>query len=302
MGLELLALLPPAVAYLAFVALSESVRLARANGHVPAEISTPPLSLAGIHAPEYFYFAGGLFSVAALLQLMDALHARVAAPWLALAPPGGEAAAALASTARWYLAAACAGLAVVGVVPLQGWGAAASLLHVSGSGVFFAFTLAHGRAALAALAAPELAFLPTSRANAPLLWWAQAVVLGSGFLSSIPAQLLHPGERGVDGGEALEVNRGGVAQWWLVASLVAYLTLWGAGQFWLLGGGAGAPPQWLPGGERDAEEPPPLVHESQVRRVKGGAAEAGAAAADAASVWRSASRGAGGGDEREKAQ
>jgi hypothetical protein len=286
-----LALLPPAVACLAFFTLSESVRLARAHGHLPPGITTPPLSLAGIHAPEYYVFAGGLLSVVLLLALMESLRARVAAPWLALAAArGGAAAEALTATARGYFWFACAGLAAVGVVPLQGWGAAASLLHVGGSGVFFAFTLAHGRAVLSALSEPELGYLPTSRARAPALWWAQAAVLGSGFLSFIPAQLLHPGERGVDGGEALDINRGGVSQWWLVASLVAYLTLWGAGEFLLLGGSA--PPKELPREEGDADEPPPLVHESQIEALRAappGAARAAAAAAAAAAVARSAS-------------
>jgi hypothetical protein len=280
MAVQLLAFLPPVVAVLAFYTLREAVRLAHQHGHVPAEIATPPLSLAGIHAPEYYVFAGGLFAVALLLQCMEALHARVASPWLALAsPPDGEAAESLSSTARWYFTAACCGLAVVGVVPLQGWGAVASLFHVGGSGVFFACTLAHGRAELSALASPELGYLPTSRANAPLLWWAQALVLGSGFLSFIPAQLLHPGEKGVDGGEALDINRGGVSQWWLVGSLVVYLTLWGSTGFLLLGGAT--PP---PAAAED--EPPPLVHESELPALLAPLKAAVAAAARSLSVSR----------------
>jgi hypothetical protein len=286
---QYVALLPPLVACLAYYSLSESVRLAHLHGHVPPEISTPPLSLAGISAPEYYVFAGGLASVSVLLKLMEWLHARIAAPWLALAPPGCESVAGLV-TSRFYFTLACAGLAVVGIVPLQGWGAGASLLHVSGSAVFFSFTLAHGRALLSALSTDELAYLPTSQARAPLLWWAKAAVMGSGFLSFIPAQLMHPGEKGVDGGETLDINRGGVSQYWLVASLVVYLTLWGAGDLWLLS--SEAPPA-SPGGDAGApEELPPLVHESVLaaaaavgRSVSRGAAAAGAPAKKA---WRAA--------------
>jgi hypothetical protein len=153
-------------------------------------------------------------------------------------------------SARGLARVGFAGLAAVGIVPLQGWGGAATLLHVLGSLAFFAFSLHHGHAVTSALASDALARHPLHRARAPGLWWGKVALLCNGLLSALPAQLLHPGGTPTSphpgGAEAAELDAGGFSQWWLVGSLIGYYTLF-AGDLAVLaaarggcGGGSGS--------------------------------------------------------------
>ena len=256
---------PPPYTYPLFAAalsvavILASVATAKAHGHIPASIRTPPISLAGIHAPEYWLFAPGFALMAGALAACEAVfHSRFAAH---LPPPPPRGAPAQPEVARLHSARALArlgfaGLAVVGVVPLQGWGGGATLLHVLGSAAFFAASLNHGHAVTSALASAALAAHPLHRARAPGLWWAKAALLCNGLLSALPAQLLHPGGTPASphpgGAEAAELDAGGFAQWWLVGSLIGYYTLF-AGDLAVLAGAGGEGGEGREGGKARAQ-------------------------------------------------
>ena len=228
-------LLPPLSAAFAFAVISTCVSTAKALGHVPPGVAYPPISLAGIYAPEYYLFAPGFCAIALLLFVNENNFSRAFAAAPPAAPAAAEQLAALA-LARSVARAGFAGLAVTGVVPLQGWGEGASAAHGLGSLAFFASSLFHGYSTLNALAAEGLRGHPLHKARAPLLWHAKAAALLSCFCAFLPAQLLHPGGEDVfkmGGAEAVELDRGGFAQWWLVASLVLYFTLF-AGDIYVL--------------------------------------------------------------------
>jgi hypothetical protein len=214
-----------------------SVDLAKRSGHIHPSIRTPPISLAGIHAPEYYLFAPGFAAMALLLGLCEELWWRA---FSARLPSEGPERAALGLEGmRAQVRLGFFGLALVGVVPLQGWGGAGTLVHVGGSMAFFCCSLQHGYALCAALAAQCMAAHPLHSARAPWLWRAKAALLCNGFLSFVPAQLLHPGgtpQRPHAGGEeASELDRGGFGQWWLVGSLIGYFTLFSV-DMWVMGG------------------------------------------------------------------
>jgi hypothetical protein len=123
------------------------------------------------------------------------------------------------------------GLLLQGVVPLQGAGATASLLHVAGANVFFACSLVHAyqmRAMLAETRPPPP--LATARRRFRLGWLVKAACAASALVPFLPAALLHPGERRLDAtgavplAEELAVERAGFSQWWMVCSLIAYYT------------------------------------------------------------------------------
>ena len=238
---------PPTYTYPLFAAsfsvavILSSVALAKAHGHIPAAIRTPPISLAGIHAPEYYLFAPGFTLMALALAQCEAVFFTAFAAHLPLR--GADAEVARLQSARGLARLGFAGLAAVGLVPLQGWGGAATLLHVLGSLAFFAFSLHHGHAMTSALASDALARHPLHRSRAPGLWWGKVALLCNGLLSALPAQLLHPGGTPTSphpgGAEAAELDAGGFSQWWLVGSLIGYYTLF-AGDLAVLAAAAAA--------------------------------------------------------------
>ena len=114
-------LLPPLSAAFAFAVISTCVSTAKALGHVPPGVAYPPISLAGIYAPEYYLFAPGFCAIALLLFVNENNFSRAFAAAPPAAPAAAEQLAALA-LARSVARAGFAGLAVTGVVPLQGWG------------------------------------------------------------------------------------------------------------------------------------------------------------------------------------
>ena len=234
-------LLPIFSALFAVVIISTCVALAKQHGHVPPFIRYPPISLAGIEPPEYALFASGFACISALLWACEALFWASFSPRL---PPPSPALAALGlHPARWAARLGFLGLAVTGVVPLQGWGELATLAHVTGSLAFFAASLHHGYTFCVALSSAALAGHPLHSARRPWLWRAKAAMLANGFCSFLPAQLLHPGGSPVaphaGGPEAAELDRGGFAQWWMVGSLVAYYSLFSVDLYLLAREGGG---------------------------------------------------------------
>ena len=224
------ALLPLLGAAVASASLATAVHLAVSAGHVPPGVTTPPLSLAGIQAPEYWLFASGLVSTAALLVVIEELHASALAPSLrAAAAAGADGAAAVAELEgmRFRARAAFVGLAILGAVPLEGWGGACSTAHSLASLAFFAGSLSHGFGVLPLLARPALARCALSRARAPVLWGAKAAALASALLAFLPAQWMHPQNAGARS-DAHDLNVAGATQWWTVGSLLVYFTLFAA--------------------------------------------------------------------------
>lgn len=219
-------LLPPLAAVLATVSLSASVLLARAHGHIPAGVTTPPLSLAGIESPEYYFFSCGLATTSAALLAIEGLHTRALAPSLAAAAtaggPGAASAVASLRGASFYARSAFYALALIGILPLQGWGAVSTIVHLLSSTVFFFGSLTHGFTVLSALANPALAGCAVSLARAPGVWLLKAFALACALLSFGPAQLLHPGGAAIVDQEAHDLNVGGASQWVLVGGILFY--------------------------------------------------------------------------------
>jgi hypothetical protein len=206
------------------------VEEAKRNGHISPFIRTPPISLAGIHAPEYYYFSAAFLSMAALL-----FHCEQEFWWrfsLHLPRSSPEVQALGLDSARSLVQLGFAGLGLTGPIPLQGWGVAGTLAHCAVSIAFFALSLNHGFVMVRALSADCLLQHPLHRRNAPWLWWAKAAALASSMASFLPAQLLHPGgtpqNPHAGGEEAADLDRGGFAQWWVVGSLVVYFALFSA--------------------------------------------------------------------------
>jgi len=256
--LAALAPLPPVAAGLAVPLIAHCIALARAHGHIPDALRFPPISLAGIHAPEYARFAAGFAALAALLALCEELRARALARPLARAlalaralraPAAGAGANANAdanadadacagplAAARWAARAACLGLLLTGVVPLQlpagdPRGEAATAVHGLASAAFFVGSQWHAVATLRALAAPAARALPVSLAAAPALFALRAAAALSSVLGFVPAQLLHPGGTRTSphpgGPELAQLDAAGFAQWWAVGSLLFYWAIYG---------------------------------------------------------------------------
>jgi hypothetical protein len=213
--------LPIASAVFSVSVISFCVALAKASGHIPVKMLTPPISLAGIHAPEYMYFAVGFVIMAIAITACEELFWRAAVPWM---PPlnSAKVMALGLPTARVVLRLALFGLALVGVVPLQGWGSLATVVHLGGSMAFFMGSLHHGFAITQAFASPCLKAHPLSATSSPMLWWAKNVALYSGLLSFFPSEILKYFAQVRD--DELE----GFAQWWMVGSLICYFTLFAA--------------------------------------------------------------------------
>ena len=232
--------LPPLSARLAVPVIAHCIALAREHGHLPAAARYPPISLAGIHAPEYARFAAGFAVLAALLAFCEELRARALAPLLAraLARAGAvDAVAGPLAAARWAARAACLGLLLTGLVPLQlppgdPRGELATAVHSLASAAFFLGSQWHAVSTLRALAAPAARPLPVSLAAAPALFALRAAAALSSVLSFVPAQLLHPGGTRASphpgGPELAQLDTAGFAQWWAVGSLLAYYGLFGA--------------------------------------------------------------------------
>ena len=220
------AYLPPLAAVLAVVSLAASVLLARAHGHIPPGVTTPPLSHAGIESPEYYFFSCGLSSTAAALLAIEGLHERALAPSLATVAAAGSpgAASAVASLrgASFYARSAFYALALIGILPLQGWGEVSTIIHLLSSAVFFFGSLTHGFTVLSALANPALSSCAISLNRAPVVWLLKAIALACAMLSFGPAQLLHPGGAALVDKETHEVNVGGASQWILVGGILFY--------------------------------------------------------------------------------
>ena len=146
-------------------------------------------------------------------------------------------AAGLLAGARWAARAACVGLLLTGVVPLQlppghALGDASTAVHSLGSLAYFVGSQWHAVSTLRALAAPGAAqALPLSLRAAPGLFAAKALAAASSVLSFLPAQLLHPGGTPLSphpgGAEAAQLDSAGFSQWWVVGSLLAYWALSG---------------------------------------------------------------------------
>lgn len=230
----------------AYLLISTLLSMARVgpSAPVPHWLEYPPISLASLRAPESTLYAVGFSAVAAALVALEYAHRRLARAALAAAHAARAAAlangaaddsAAFAAAqgelegAAWSARAACAGLALQGVFPLEGAGGAfGTLLHVSGANLFFLLSLRHAWIVLAALASPALAGLPLSRARAPVAWFAKAASAVAAAAPFVPAALLHPGGRVVDASgrtkleDELSMERAGFSQHWMVGALVVY--------------------------------------------------------------------------------
>lgn len=227
-------LLPLLAAGFSVAVLMYCVQLSKMHGHIPTTIRTPPLSLAGIHAPEYFYFSSGFVAMSVLLVACEHLFFSALAPYLPLLSAEEEAELGLTSS-RGTVRLGFLGLALTGVLPLQGWGSACSLAHVLASLAFFMCSIQYGFKMSHALCSPKLDALPVHYRNAPLLWYVKCGFLANCFLSFIPAQVLHPGgtplKPHLGGQEAAEIDAGGFSQWWMVGSLILYFTCYSADIF-----------------------------------------------------------------------
>ena len=244
--------LPPLGAALAVAVIAHSVELARASGHLPRSVRFPPISLAGIYLPEYAHFAAGFAALALILAACEELRARALAPHLLRAAGLTAEARGQLAGARYAARAACLGLLLTGVVPLQlppghPRGGLATATHALAALAFFTGSQVHALQTLRALASRGARTLPASLADAPALFALKAVAALSSVLSFLPAQYLHPGGSPTSphpgGAEAAELDAAGFTQWWTVASLLSYYALMGA-DFVLLsrlpeGGGEG---------------------------------------------------------------
>jgi hypothetical protein len=135
-------LFPIASAIFAVAVIYYCIEMAKAAGHINPAVRTPPISLAGIHNPEYPYFALGFVAISFAIGVCEVLFWRAASPLL---PPPSPALDELGLPwARTMLRLGLLGLSVCGVVPLQGYGGVATLVHVGGSMVFFMCSIQHG--------------------------------------------------------------------------------------------------------------------------------------------------------------
>lgn len=263
--------LPPLSLLLSLFLLSTSVHLSRASSLFPPPLTYPPLSLAGIYSPSlphcYLYFAFAFTTIALSLAYIEGLHwALLSHTHHVLKLKDTTAATAAATTpsplhtAHTHVRYGFLGLALVGILPLQGWGELATTAHVLSSLLFFAASLSHGYTFLATLASPEYTPSPLSLHHSPSLWYTKAACLASGFLSFLPAQLLHPGGTPLHphpgGAELADIDAAGFGQWWFVASLMLYYTSF-AWDFAILASGdvaPAAPPPEGGGGEVGKKE------------------------------------------------
>jgi hypothetical protein len=278
-------LLPLLSAAFAVLVIGRCVELAKLHAHVPPHVRFPPISLAGIEAPEYFTFAPGFVCIALLLAANERLFWAFFERHLAAPAAWGRQELALQQT-RHVVRLGFLGLAVTGVVPLQGWGELATSAHLLGAMAFFMCSLRHGHVLITSLSSEALSYHPMHAERRPWLWRAKVAMLSNGFLSFLPAQLLHPGgtpqRPHLGGAEAAEIDRQGFSQWWLVGSLIGYYTLF-AIDMHVLGGLAPAaqlpvqPPQ--PAQAEPAESSAEAANaaaekkEQALKQVKAGKAE-----------------------------
>ncbi len=292
---------PVLAAMAAVPVLYACVSMAKAHGHIPEWLDTPPISLAGIHEPEATVYRTGFPLITAALFFLEipvilliraglqSAPISEVGPAVAADDGGGETAgaggssrgraaalqdreAALATLERASLVAriAFAGLALQGVIPLQGMGDVAGLVHVMGANIFFLLSIYHGACVLWCTAtltadAAGATSLPVSRSADTVGWWFRAFVLLSAFFPTLPAMVLHPGTGPVDveaavassalvkeavasGGDVAAAQRqainhanhmrnmesAGFAQWWMVGAIVFYYALYSR-DLWMMG-------------------------------------------------------------------
>lgn len=295
---------PVLAAMAAVPVLYTCVSMAKSYGHIPEWLDTPPISLAGIHEPEATVYRTGFPLITAALFFLEIPVIILIRAGLqsATIPETATAATADASTItaddRADLAAAAAdnaaaiqdretalstlerasmvariafaGLALQGIIPLQGMGDLAGLVHVMGANVFFLLSIYHGAcvlwctATLTADAAGPTS-LPVSRSADTVGWWFRGFVLVAAFFPTLPAMLLHPGTGPVDtaavmadsvhvqeamasGGDVAAAQQqainqanhmrnmesAGFAQWWMVGAIVFYYALYSR-DLWMMG-------------------------------------------------------------------
>ena len=242
-GLQYGPYLPIVALFISSTSLVFTVHVSRSEKLFPPEIRYPPLSLAGIYEKNivhcYLIFAVVFVMISLQLLFIENLHWLLLSHTSALRPVGAREGRAILQTAHNYVRVGFLGLALTGLIPLQGWGGGATTVHSLSSLLFFFGSLAHGWMSLSAWAHPSTAAHPLSRKNSPFLWWCKGFLLFSGFLSFIPAQVLHPGGTPLHphplGPELADVERAGFGQWWFVGSLMLYYASMGF-DFWVLRG------------------------------------------------------------------
>lgn len=130
-------------------------------------------------------------------------------------------------------------LALQGIVPLQGWGETASLIHVMGANIFFCTSLYHAYKMLTFFASTKAIDLPLSRKRTPFIWLLKTICVVLALIPSLPAMILHPGSTVVDTtgamplDEELKLENAGFSQWWMVSSIVMYYVCFAFDFSWL---------------------------------------------------------------------
>jgi len=260
---------------LAVPILYTCITLAKQHGHIPEWLDTPPISLAGVHEPEATVYRIGFPLIMLALFLIELpvvtlLRAALSSgpEEIGTPPEDGEGRAdVLTVLDRASLVARIAfvGLGLQGVIPLQGWGTAATIVHVMSANVFFMLSIYHGACVLWCLSTRTAAeagdALPVARARDTVAWYLRAAVLVAAFFPMGPAMILHPGTQPVDHDavaaaaaasgaagslpgarshalDAAEHERSmesaGFSQWWMVGSIITYYALY-ARDLYLLG-------------------------------------------------------------------
>jgi hypothetical protein len=259
---------PVFAASVAIALIYGCITVAKEHGHIPQWLDTPPISLAGIHEPEVYAYKIGFPIITLLFLLLELPFTTMVRASLESAPelieqaegenepkPDRKAVLDVLDRASLVARVAFVCLGVQGVVPLQGWGDVAGLVHVMGANVFFMTSIYHGACVLWCLgtdiATSVKGSLPIAYAVDSAGWYLRCLILAAAFFPTLPAMLLHPGTQAVDPdalrsqiladaisdedamAKALEqanyemrMETAGFSQWWMVGMIIAYYTLY----------------------------------------------------------------------------